>query len=76
MEMPPNTKHMVVRSISSRHSFLNLSLGMMLTLAPRLSNAFSNLKEPTEHGIIGHPGSHCFSSPFAIAALHCSNIFT
>jgi hypothetical protein len=66
MELSPNSKHIPVGS-NGRCSFSNTSLGMTLTLAPRSHNAFSNLNEPMEHGIVGHPGSFCFSSPFAIA---------
>jgi hypothetical protein len=75
MELSPNSKHIPIGS-NSRRSFSNTSLAMTLTLAPRSHNAFSNLKEPTEHGILGHPGSFCFSSPLAIAALHYPDILT
>jgi hypothetical protein len=74
-ELSPNSKHIPVGS-NGRHSFSNTSLGMTLTLAPRSHNAFSNLNEPTEHGIVGHPGSFCYSSPLAIATLHSSDILT
>jgi recombinational DNA repair ATPase RecF len=50
MELSPNSKHMVVGSNSGRRSFLSTSLGMMLTLALRSHNDFSNLNEPMEHG--------------------------
>jgi hypothetical protein len=61
---------------NGRRSFSNTSLGMTLKLAPRSHIAFSNLNEPTKQGIIGHLGSFCFSSPFAKAALYCSDILT
>jgi hypothetical protein len=76
MELSPNSKHIIVGFSSGRRSFLNTSLGMRLTLAQRSHKAFSNLKEPMEHGIVGRLGSPCFSSPFAIAVLHCLDILT
>src|SRR6185295_18931707 len=62
---------MVVGSGSGKRSFSNTFFGMTLTLAPRSQSALSNIRDPMEHGMVGHPGSLFFSgASLAIAALH------
>src|SRR6185437_5577174 len=64
---------MAVGSGSGKRSFSNTFLGMMLTLAPRSQSALLNIRDPMEHGMVGHPGSLFFSeASLAIAALHSS----
>src|SRR6185312_3204769 len=64
---------MAVGSGSGKHSFSNTFFGMTLTLAPRSQSALSNIRDPMEHGMVGHPGSLFFSgASLAIVALHSS----